>query len=117
MKKIVLMLMLSLISLVGFSQKKDSPWREIQTVEIPQTVEIHEGLTRNGNNKYWIEVEGIKVTIAPTNVSKFQKEEVKLELVKWYRDDTKEYKYSTRQVKGSSSKKESKNVNLSGVFK
>ena len=117
MKKIVLMLMLSLISLVGFSQKKDSPWREIQTVEIPKTVEIHEGVTRNGNNKYWIEVEGIKVTIAPTNVSKFQKGEVKLELVKWYRDDTKEYKYSTRQVKGSSSKKESKNVNLSGVFK
>lgn len=117
MKKIVLMLMLSLISLVGFSQKKDSPWREIQTVEIPQTVEIHEGVTRSGNNKYWIEVEGIKVTIAPTNVSKFQKEEVKLELVKWYRDDTKEYKYSTRQVKGSSSKKESKNINLSGVFK
>lgn len=117
MKKIVLMLMLSLISLVGFSQKKDSPWREIQTVEIPNTVEIHEGVTRSGNNKYWIEVEGIKVSIAPTNVSKFQKEEVKLELVKWYRDDTKEYKYSTRQVKGSSSKKESKNINLSGVFK
>lgn len=117
MKKIVLMLMLSLISLVGFSQKKDSPWREIQTVEIPKTVEIHEGVTRSGNNKYWIEVEDIKVSIAPTNVSKFQKEEVKLELVKWYRDDTKEYKYSTRQVKGSSSKKESKNVNLSGVFK
>lgn len=109
--------MLSLISLVGFSQKKDSPWREIQTVEIPNTVEIHEGVTRSGNNKYWIEVEGIKVTIAPTNVSKFQKDEVKLELVKWYRDDTKEYKYSTRQVKGSSSKKESKNINLSGVFK
>lgn len=109
--------MLSLISLVGFSQKKDSPWREIQTVEIPNTVEIHEGVTRSGNNKYWIEVEGIKVSIAPTNVSKFQKEEVKLELVKWYRDDTKEYKYSTRQVKGSSTKKESKNINLSGVFK
>ena len=117
MKKIVLMLMLSLISLVGFSQKKDSPWREIQTVEIPKTVEIHEGVTRSGNNKYWIEVEGIKVTIAPTNVSKFQNGEVKLELVKWYRDDTKAYKYSTRQVKGSSSKKESKNINLSGVFK
>ena len=69
--------MLSLISLVGFSQKKDSPWREIQTVLIPQTVEIHEGVTRSGNNKYWIEVEGIKVSIAPTNVSKFQKGEVK----------------------------------------
>ena len=117
MKKIILMMLLSIIPLVGLSTPKDSPWREIQTVEIPKTVEIHEGVTRTGNNKYWIEVEGVKVTIAPTNVSKFQKGEVKLELVKWYRDDTKEYKYSTRQVKGSSTKKESKNINLSGVFK
>lgn len=117
MKKIVLMLMLSLISLVGFSQKKDSPWREIQTVLIPQNVEIHEGVTRSGNNKYWIEVEGIKVSIAPTNVSKFQKGEVKLELVKWQNTETKAYKYSTRQVKGSSTKKESKNIDLGGLFK
>lgn len=117
MKKFILVLIVGLISIVGLSARENSPWREIQTVEIPKTVEIHEGVTRSGNNKYWIEVEGIKVTIAPTNVSKFQNGEVKLELVKWYRDDTKEYKYSTRQVKGSSSKKESKNVNLSGVFK
>jgi len=118
MKKIVLMLMLSLISLVGFSQKKDSPWREIQTVEIPKTVEIHEGVTKSGNNKYWIEVEGVNVTIAPTNVSKFQNGEVKLELVKWYRDDTKAYKYSVRQVKDSktSNSSSSKNIDLNKVF-
>lgn len=118
MRKFIVMLMFSLISLVGFSQKKESPWREIQTVEIPKTVEIHEGVTRSGNNKYWIEVEGIKVTIAPTNVSKFQKGEVKLELVKWQNTETKAYKYSTRQVKSSkaSSSKETKNIDLGRVF-
>ena len=116
MRKFILLVVLSTIPLVGLSNPKDSPWKEIQTVLIPQTVEIHEGVTRSGNNKYWIEVEGIKVSIAPTNVSKFQKGEVKLELVKWQNTETKAYKYSTRQVKGSSSKKESKNIDLGRVF-
>ena len=118
MKKFVVMLIVGLISIVGLSARENSPWREIQTVEIPKTVEIHEGVTRSGNNKYWIEVEDIKVSISPTNVSKFQKGEVKLELVKWYRDDTKEYKYSTRQVKSSkvSSSKEDKNIDLGRAF-
>ena len=118
MKKFILMLIVGLISIVGLSAPKNSPWKEIQTVLIPQTVEIHEGVTRSGNNKYWIEVEGIKVTIAPTNVSKFQKGEVKLELVKWQNTETKAYKYSTRQVKSfkASSSKETKNIDLGRVF-
>lgn len=116
MKKFVALLIVGLISIVGLFARENSPWREIQTVEIPQTVEIHEGVTRSGNNKFWIEIEGVKVSIAPTNVSKFQKGEVKLELVKWYNDSTKAYKYSTRQVKGSSAKKESKNIDLVRVF-
>jgi hypothetical protein len=105
------------MSVVGLSARENSPWREIQTVLIPQNVEIFEGVTRNGNTKYWIEVEGIKVSIAPTNVSKFQKGEVQLELVKWQNTETKAYKYSTRQVSGSSAKKESKNIDLGGLFK
>lgn len=119
MKKFILVLIVGLISIVGLCAPKNSPWKEIQTVLIPQTVEIHEGVTRSGNNKYWIEVEGIKVSIAPTNVSKFQKGEVKLELVKWQNTETKAYKYSTRQVKSSkvSSSKESKNIDLGGLFK
>ena len=118
MKKFILVLIVGLISIVGLCAPNHSPWREIQTVLIPQTVEIHEGVTRSGNNKYWIEVEGIKVTIAPTNVSKFQKGEVQLELVKWQNTETKAYKYSTRQVKSSkvSSSKESKNIDLGRVF-
>lgn len=118
MKKFILVLIVGLISIVGLCAPKNSPWKEIQTVLIPQTVEIHEGVTRSGNNKYWIEVEGIKVTVAPTNVSKFQKGEVQLELVKWQNTETKAYKYSTRQVKSSkaSSSKETKNINLGRVF-
>ena len=118
MRKFILLMVLSIIPLVGLSNPKESPWREIQTVLIPQTVEIHEGVTRSGNNKFWIEVEGIKVTIAPTNVSKFQKGEVKLELVKWYNDTTKKYRYSTRQAKDSKALSNAdKDVNLNGVFK
>ena len=117
MKRFILTLIVGLMSVVGLSARENSPWREIQTVLIPQSVEIHEGVTRSGNNKYWIEVEGIKVSIAPTNVSKFQKGEVKLELVKWQNTETKAYKYSTRQVKGSSTKRESKNIDLGGLFK
>lgn len=118
MKKFILVLIVGLISIVGLSARENSPWKEIQTVLIPQTVEVHEGVTRSGNNKYWIEVEGIKVTIAPTNVSKFQKGEVRLELVKWQNTETKVYKYSTRQVKSSkaSSSKETKNIDLGRVF-
>ena len=118
MKKFILVLIVGLISTVGLCAPKNSPWKEIQTVLIPQTVEIHEGVTRSGNNKYWIEVEGIKVTIAPTNVSKFQKGEVQLELVKWQNTETKAYKYSTRQVKSfnASSNKETKNIDLGRVF-
>lgn len=118
MKKFILVLIVGLISIVGLCASKNSPWKEIQTVLIPQTVEIHEGVTRSGNNKYWIEVEGIKVSVAPTNVSKFQKGEARLELVKWQNTETKAYKYSTRQVKSSkvSSNKETKNIDLGRVF-
>ncbi len=119
MKKFIVMLIVGLISIVGLSARENSPWKEIQTVEIPSNVEIHEGVTKSGNNKYWIEVEGIKVSIAPTNVSKFQKGEVKIEIVKWENTENGKFKYSTRQVKGSkvSSGKESKNIDLGRVFK
>jgi len=118
MKKLAIALIVGLMSVVGLSARENSPWKEIQTVLIPQTVEIHEGVTRSGNNKYWIEVEGIKVSVAPTNVSKFQKGEMKLELVKWQNTETKKFKYSTRQVKSSkaSSNKGDKNIDLGRVF-
>lgn len=117
MKKFIVMLIVGLISIVGLQARENSPWREIQSVEIPSGTTINHGTTRGGNPKCWIVVEGINVSVSPTSAEKFEKGEVRLELVKWFNDTTKTYKYSTRQVKGSSTKKESKNINLNGVFK
>lgn len=120
MRKFIIALIVGLMSVVGLSARENSPWREVQTVVIPQSVQIHTGVTKSGNPKAWIELPEVgKVTVSPTSAEKFKSGEVKLELVKWYRDDTKAYKYSVRQVKGSktSVKSASKDVNLSGVFK
>lgn len=120
MRKFIVALTLGLVSAVGLFAQKNSPWREVQCVEIPSTVTIHTGTTKSGNPKAWIELPEIgKVSVSPKSAEKFQRGEVKLELVKWYRDDTKAYKYSTRQKKGSkvSSSSGSKDVNLNGVFK
>lgn len=89
---------------------------EIQKVEIPAGTNIHEGITRNGNPKYWIEVSGIQVTVSAGSAAKFKEGQVKLELVKWQHKDTGAFKYSTRQVKSASAKKESKNIDLSKLF-
>lgn len=118
MKKFVVMLIVGLISIVGLSARENSPWREIQTVEIPSSTEIHTGVTKSGNPKAWIEIEGIgNVSVSSKSAEKFKAGQVKLELVKWYNDTTKKYRYSTRQVKGTSSSKESKNIDLGRVFK
>lgn len=116
MKRFIISLLCGVICVL--SGAKDSPWKEIQTVILPQSVTIYEGVTRSGNAKYWIEIENIKVSVAPTNVSKFQRGEVKLELVKWQNIETKKFKYSTRQVKssGSSTRKEEKNIDLTSLF-
>lgn len=98
MKKFVTMLIVGLMS-ISMAIAKDSPWREVQAVEMPRTIQIYEGVTRNGNPKCWIELDGVKITVSPTNVAKFKKGETRLEIVKWYNDTTKKYKYSTRQIK------------------
>ena len=95
--------------------KKQSDWKEVQKVELPSSVQIHEGITKSGNPKYWVIVEGVNVTISAGNVAKFKTGEVKLELVKWQNSKTGAFKYSTRQVKGSH-KSESKNIDLSKLF-
>jgi hypothetical protein len=120
MKKFIVMLALGLVSIVGLCAPKDSPWREIQVVEIPSTVEIHTGVTKSGNSKAWIELPEIgKVSVSPKGAEKFKNGEVKLELVKWYNDTTKKYRYSTRQVKSGNASTSSadKNVDLGRVFK
>ena len=118
MYKFVTMLIAGLISIVGLCAPKNSPWREIQTVEILAGTTINHGTTRSGNPKAWITIEGINVSVSPKSAEKFEAGQVKLELVKWQNTETKAYKYSTRQKGGrTASKKETKNINLSGVFK
>ena len=120
MKKFIVALIIGLMSAVGLSARENSLWREVQTVVIPQSVQIHTGVTKSGNPKAWIELPEVgKVTVSPTSAEKFKAGDVQLELVKWYRDDTKAYKYSVRQVKGSKtpSKSASKDVNLMGLFR
>jgi hypothetical protein len=79
-------------------EKKASEWKEINSTEIPYNIEIHTGFTRNNNPKYWIEIQGIKVTISENNYNKFINKEVKLVLVEWYNPTTDKYKYTTRQA-------------------
>ena len=118
MKKFIVMLIVGLISTVGLCAPKNSPWKEIQSVEIPAGTTINHGTTRSGNPKAWIVIEGINVSVSPKSAEKFEAGEVKLELVKWQNTETKAYKYSTRQVKDSkvSSSKENKNIDLGRVF-
>ena len=118
MRKFVVMLIVGLISIVGLSARENSPWREVQIVEIPQSVQIHTGVTKSGNPKAWIKLPEIgNVSVSPTNAEKFKAGKIKLELVKWYNDTTKKYRYSTRQVKGSSTSKGNNDIDLGRVFK
>lgn len=119
MKRFILLTLCGLLAFCGVNAygKTNSNWKETQTVVIPQSVEIHEGVTRGGNPKFWIEIDDIQVSVSPSNATKFKNNEVKLELVKWQNTETGKIRYSTRQVKGKSSKKETKNIDLTGLFK
>ena len=121
MKKLIIVVLAVVLGAVAAQaettsqSKKQSDWTEIQKVELPSSVQIHEGVTKSGNPKYWVVVEGVNVTISAGNVAKFKTGEVKLELVKWQNSKTGAFKYSTRQVKGSH-KSESKDIDLSKLF-
>lgn len=104
------------INAYGQSDSKKSDWQEVQTVVLPSDVTIHEGVTRTGNPKYWIEVEDINVPVSAGSAVKFKAHQVKLELVKWYNESTGKYKYSTRQVKSASSNK-GRNIDIVGLFR
>ena len=78
--------------------KKQSDWQEVTVSEIPYSVEIHTGITKNGNPKYWIEIQGTNVIVSENNYNNFINKEVKLVLVEWYNPTTDRYKYTTRQA-------------------
>ena len=77
--------------------QQKSEWIEQNTVEIPYSVEINKGITKNGNPKYWIDIEDISVSVSAGNYEKFIKKEIVLVLVEWYNPTTGKYKYTTRQ--------------------
>lgn len=104
------------INAYGQSNSKKSDWQEVQKIVLPSDVTIHEGVTKSGNPKYWIEVEDIKVPVSPGTANKFKMHSAQVELVKWYNESTGKYRYSTRQVKSASSNK-GRNIDLVGLFR
>lgn len=117
MKKILVIAVVALMSVVNTvvaQQKQDSPWKEVQVVEIPAGQTIHEGVTKNGNPKFWFEFGEIKVNVSPGSATKYKANQVTLLLVKWQHSETGKYKYSCRQK--SAAKKSTPNVDLNNLF-
>lgn len=116
MKKLFVILtvaMATVCATLNAQEKQESPWIEIQEVEIPFGLEIHEGITKNGNPKYWFVFDEIgKVSISEGNVKHYTNQTKTIVLVKWEKDG--KYKYTTRQKK--STKKSTPNVDLNNLF-
>lgn len=116
MKKILVILAVVVcgINTMVAQEKKESPWKEVQVVEIPAGQTIHEGITKNGNPKFWFEFGEIKVNVSPGSAAKYKANTTTLLLVKWQHSETGKYKYSTRQK--SAAKKSTPNVDLTNLF-
>ena len=121
MKKIFAIVVVAVATMVSginsnAQEKKESPWVEIQVVDIPFEAVIHEGVTRNNNPKFWFEFPNIgNVTISEGNAKKFKAREVTIVLVKWENKETGKFKYSTRQKNGRTAKV-TPNVDLNTLF-
>lgn len=115
MKKILVILAVALgINVAVAQQKEESPWKEIQVIDIPAGQTIHEGVTKNGNPKFWFEFGDIKVNVSPSSATKYKAGQVTLVLVKWQNQETLKFRYSTRQK--SAVKKTVPDVDLNNLF-
>lgn len=92
--------------------QSESEWVETDCIEIPQGLEIFSGITKNGNPKYWFEIEGVKVFITPVNKEHYINNTCTILLVEWYNKSKDIYKYTTRQKKET---KQSKRINLNNI--
>ena len=92
--------------------QSESEWVETDCVEIPQGLEIFSGITKNGNPKYWFDIDGVKVFISPTNKEHYINNTCTILLVEWYNATKDIYKYTTRQKKET---KQSKRINLNSI--
>lgn len=96
--------------------KKESPWVEIQQVDIPAGQDIQEGVTKSGNPKFWFDFPSIgKVDVSASNAAKYKSGETVLVLVKWENKETGKFKYSIRQKYGRKAKV-TPNVDLNNLF-
>ena len=121
MKKIFAIMVVAMATMVsGINSnaqevKKESPWVEIQQVDIPAGQNIQEGVTKSGNPKFWFDFPSIgKVTVSASNATKY-KEGVPLVLVKWENKETGKFKYSIRQ-KYRRTAKVTPNIDLNNLF-
>lgn len=115
MKKIII-ITVALLSVFGATAQtsKESPWKEIQTIEIPAGQNIYAGVTSKGNPKYWFTFGELDVTVSESNAAKYKAGEVTLLLVKWQHKETLKFRYTTRQKKAE--KKSTPNVDLTNLF-
>lgn len=101
---------------INAQEKKESSWVEIQTVEIPTGQNIYQGLTKNGNPKYWFDFGDLEVTVSEGNAKHYLAGTKTLVLVKWQNSKGK-YKYTVRQKKQDGEiKKNHQNINLDTLF-
>lgn len=116
MKKllVIAVALMSVVNTVVAQQKQESPWKEVQVVEIPAGQTLHEGLTKNGNPKFWFEFGEIQVTVSPGSAAKYKDNTTTLLLVKWQHQESGNIKYSTRQKSQSVTK--TVDVDLTKLF-
>ena len=96
-----LMLSMFLSNLECSAQEKKSDWEEVTTIEVPYDTEIIQGVTKNGNPKYYIDIEDTQIIVSENNYIKFKNKEIILIIVEWYNPETDKYRYTTRQKKQS----------------
>lgn len=118
--KSITMIILGIIFAVAFcatpanaqSTQDKTEWVEVNSIDLPEGIEVFSGISRSGNPKYWIEIEGIKVFLSPTNKEHYTNGTATIVLVEWYNNTLDRYKYTTRQKKQS---KQSKRINLEKI--
>ena len=109
MKKFIIALIGALLLSTLLVEAK--PKKEVQSAVLPSTTVVYEGVTKNGNPKYWVEIQGVKVSISKSNADKLQKGEEIL-IIKWV-DENGKYSYSTRCKDRKKGKITSPNIDLS----
>jgi hypothetical protein len=118
MKKIFAIMVVAMATMVcstiNAQEKKESPWVEVQVVDIPSGQTVYEGVTKSGNPKCWFEFGDITVSVSPSNAAKY-KEGLVLVLVKWQHKENGKFKYTTRQKYGRVAKV-TPDVDLNKIF-